>query len=619
MKRIRQVHEGKLLAAAQQLADAKRNVDRDITQTRDRFNGLDSLREMKAEFEKLLEYKRQTELRLLEQEDAQRKAQRDKEYDEAILEHRKKYRVVRTQSSAISSSAAAADRSQEVPGRLQNVSQVTSLPATTAAPAAQSPLPNLAHLQAAARAADAVRVAATTPPAPLPQPVAPLPSNGTLHGLVQAPPVQSRTEQVINKIPDPPLVQPPPPKPRNPLVDARASATNPIADPSTDNLRRSSGFSAINQASFYSTSFHANASLPPPPNPIPSQVTSSGTAQQARRPLPGGSEATSHDTARTPLSQLLAHSDLTWLTQTKRKADGNDGAKATKKARHSEGTGQQATNASPSVSKGAVDRTPMTDRTVTFNEVYQGGQATHPHHMHEFPANSGVYYILKCEGRGHTVHFRDTLVGPAKHLHSQIHNNMSKDHSLAVRTLGYRVVDATPQLVAENNTAFKRRLDTGYQPINDINKKTPATASRRQSMGAASRSTLVAPGPKAAPAVSHPPSPRVEKTLRPEKGAVQITDPIAGELYRGYWPANKTWYVVMVLAWGDQLVCGLSGNLVKHNLLATKPRRPKVSVPGCYVLSETGEEIVGWADGFGAGGEKVHKRQFPVMFFDKSW
>jgi hypothetical protein len=89
---IREVHEKKIIASTQALADAKRRVEEETNGIFNKFNALDSLNQMREEYAKLLEYRRENELRLLDVAEVGGKQIRDKEYEHAVLEHRKKHR-----------------------------------------------------------------------------------------------------------------------------------------------------------------------------------------------------------------------------------------------------------------------------------------------------------------------------------------------------------------------------------------------------------------------------------------------------------------------------------------------------------------------------------------------
>lgn len=121
----------------------------------------------------------------------------------------------------------------------------------------------------------------------------------------------------------------------------------------------------------------------------------------------------------------------------------------------------------------ALDKSPghrrqRSQRTISFNEVYQGGKPLYKHIIVEYPAQSGEYYILRCDQHG--VHFNlNPLAGAAKHLHSAQHGHMSKERAQAVDLLGYRVIDCTNELLEKNNDMVKKAFtEEGYKPFSSV-------------------------------------------------------------------------------------------------------------------------------------------------------
>lgn len=104
-------------------------------------------------------------------------------------------------------------------------------------------------------------------------------------------------------------------------------------------------------------------------------------------------------------------------------------------------------------------------RSITFDELYQGGKPEYKHIIVEYPPDSNKWYILRCDE--HVVHFGlKPLLGAAKHLHSSQHSNLSKHHSLAVDLLGILVQDCDAEKVAKNNAMVAKAFENGYHPFN---------------------------------------------------------------------------------------------------------------------------------------------------------
>lgn len=106
---------------------------------------------------------------------------------------------------------------------------------------------------------------------------------------------------------------------------------------------------------------------------------------------------------------------------------------------------------------------PVSKRSISFDEVYQRGQAEYKHLIIEFPPNEGNWYILKCEEHG--MHFGlNPLRSAAKHLNSSKHKKMSQQHWLAVEVLGYFVFDCDAAMAERNNAAVTKAFERGYKP-----------------------------------------------------------------------------------------------------------------------------------------------------------
>src|SRR3569833_2827604 len=105
------------------------------------------------------------------------------------------------------------------------------------------------------------------------------------------------------------------------------------------------------------------------------------------------------------------------------------------------------------------------ERSISFDEVYQDGNAKYKHTIVEYPPSSRTWYILRCDEHG--VHFGPKpLLGAAKHLHSIQHNNLPKHHSLAIELIGHRVRDCNMELAFKNNMAVRKAFSEGYAPFN---------------------------------------------------------------------------------------------------------------------------------------------------------
>ena len=251
---------------------------------------------------------------------------------------------------------------------------------------------------------------------------------------------------------------------------------------------------------------------------------------------------------------------------------------------------------------------PVVKRTIDFNEVYQDGDAEYKHVIVQYPQgdSGGNWYILKCDTHG--VHFNcNPLHGAAKHLHSNQHNHMSKEHALAIRELGHLVWDCNKELAEKNNAAVKEAFAKGYKPFN----RNQLSKTERRSMGFADPETPSArktqPG-----AAGQRKKDKVGAESAQHAGSKEfagVAYPVDGELYLAYWSKTKTRYAVILLPWGDlKPSTGMQGTLLGTGLLEKPPK--------CYTIDRVTREITGWAEGYEDGGRLVTKRDFPVMYFD---
>lgn len=118
----------------------------------------------------------------------------------------------------------------------------------------------------------------------------------------------------------------------------------------------------------------------------------------------------------------------------------------------------------PAPTLSASDDQPQGPRTVTFDEVYQDGQAEHKDHIIEYPPKSNQWYILKCEE--HHLRFKQRpLRGAAKHMDSRAHGFKGRNADLALQHFGYRVIGCDAMRADINNNEVSRAVAEGYQPI----------------------------------------------------------------------------------------------------------------------------------------------------------
>ncbi|KAI5860909.1 hypothetical protein GGS23DRAFT_579460 [Durotheca rogersii] len=250
-------------------------------------------------------------------------------------------------------------------------------------------------------------------------------------------------------------------------------------------------------------------------------------------------------------------------------------------------------------------------RTVTFDEVYREGNAEYKDTIVEWPVGSRNWYILKCEE--HDLHFsRNAVLGAAKHLNGLGHGFPDRNRTVAVQTLGYRVLGCTESLVRLNNQAADEAYANGYKPPVSKLAKSHRIA-RKGKQGSGQGPTKLASTRPSIPTAKAPGalavSPRPQSVSGPRNG---IAHPRSFRIYNGLWRDVGQVCPLVILGWHDRDGSGLrDGHPTCTDLLKQNARRPD-----CYIYKL--DTIVAWAPGYEHGGSKVQLREFPAMFFDPS-
>ncbi|KAG6361260.1 hypothetical protein INS49_009484 [Diaporthe citri] len=248
-------------------------------------------------------------------------------------------------------------------------------------------------------------------------------------------------------------------------------------------------------------------------------------------------------------------------------------------------------------------------RTISFAEVYQDGKAQFKHQIFEYKTGSGNWYIVKCDEHGVHFKFGNPVHGAAKHVHSPQHDMQPKTHDLAIEICGYLVTDCNAELAKLNNDEYQRAVaEDGYEPYNrnlltkegrqrtDNHKKQPKT--EREGGEIHVNGDLTSSKPH---------------KVREQKPAASITVPKDCHFYQGLWQSNKKWYSLVVLPIrpdGSLREVGLKERFQELPLMQT--------VPKCYRVDRVSLQIKGWQPAYEDGEAKAKKREYPVMFFDRT-
>ncbi|KAI1098366.1 hypothetical protein F4804DRAFT_338281 [Jackrogersella minutella] len=278
----------------------------------------------------------------------------------------------------------------------------------------------------------------------------------------------------------------------------------------------------------------------------------------------------------------------------------------------------------------STENTHHQERTITFNEVYQNGNAKHKDTIVEWPINSRKWYILKCEE--HSLRFtRNSVQGAAQHLNGNGHGFPDRNRDLAVKTLGYLVLDCTKGLAKLNNQIAEEAYASGYRPPGSgLKRRRDDSPQNQQVVGqdpikpSSYRADSLAPGlTKRMISTLKKPVAKARQALSTQSSQKSpglrggITHPKTFHIYYGNWKATDNQeernqiYPVMILGWDHQNGSGLKDLDLNNTGLIKKKNQP----PSCYIYDSN--KIIGWAPGYEDGGSKVRWRKFPVMFFDE--
>ncbi|KPM43285.1 hypothetical protein AK830_g3269 [Neonectria ditissima] len=240
-------------------------------------------------------------------------------------------------------------------------------------------------------------------------------------------------------------------------------------------------------------------------------------------------------------------------------------------------------------------------RTIDFEEVFQNGNAEIKHTIVHF---QDEWYIIKCDEHGLT--FEDNpMHAAAKHLSGAEHNHMTKEHYLAIRHLGVKVLNCSEELAEQNNEVTLEALRRGYKPVTStaeakrlkrhtVHDLLPVQSELEEEFYCEKEETVT---------IS-----RDDRMARKEFEG--ITNPTAGDIYRGVHYSSNFWYAVLVLpgvATDKDVDIGVSATIQDLGLTESLP-------PCCDFDVKTG--VLTWKKDYEDGGPSINQRQFPVMYFD---
>lgn len=230
------------------------------------------------------------------------------------------------------------------------------------------------------------------------------------------------------------------------------------------------------------------------------------------------------------------------------------------------------------------------ERTIDFDEVYQNGNPKYKHTIIEYPKESDKWYILRCDQHG--VHFgARPLPGAIMHLNGKDHDQLPKDGALAIRQIGIRVQYCNAEKAKTNNVMFDQALAAGYRPFR---------ASARE---VGEEPEQVEQSASHDPRASTPPTQARQEKPEAFGG---IMEPTVGEIYCVWYKPGRAYYAALMLPTGSFEPVGIAGDIAKTGLITY--------VPACYRKLE--KKILGWTHDYEAGGCRVHRRKFPMMYLE---
>ncbi|CAG7559058.1 unnamed protein product [Fusarium equiseti] len=100
-----------------------------------------------------------------------------------------------------------------------------------------------------------------------------------------------------------------------------------------------------------------------------------------------------------------------------------------------------------------ITTSPLTKRTIRFNEVHGDGHRC----WCRIIERNGHYYIFKCKEHGKLFSAKDPLKAATSHL--RLHSGLKSNNKNAFKYLGYRVVDCNEARRMENQTTVDRFLE----------------------------------------------------------------------------------------------------------------------------------------------------------------
>ncbi|KAJ3550307.1 hypothetical protein NM208_g30 [Fusarium decemcellulare] len=247
--------------------------------------------------------------------------------------------------------------------------------------------------------------------------------------------------------------------------------------------------------------------------------------------------------------------------------------------------------------------TQHSEKCISFEEVFQNGNAPVKTTIIQFPKGHGPWFILRCDQHG--LNFRShPLKGASAHLRSGKHGRLRYSSGIAViQHFGVEVLGCNEELAETNNAAVTKADQSTLEPlairVNDNAKTrhlTPRKEKRRK-LPSSNRSRESSAGGAD------------DKTPSKLQNSDAILNPAPGWIYLAYWETVRAWYPALILpqSHDDFDDIGVPDTPEDLGLMER--------VPKCYIYDASTKGLK-WKAGYEDGGPLVAKRKFPVLFFN---
>ncbi|KAM6506780.1 hypothetical protein FALCPG4_018609 [Fusarium falciforme] len=235
-------------------------------------------------------------------------------------------------------------------------------------------------------------------------------------------------------------------------------------------------------------------------------------------------------------------------------------------------------------------------RSISFDQVFQNGNAATKHVIIQYPLNDGDWFILRCDE--HDVSFKNQR-GAAAHLRSSKHGGTWQvSTSMVIKNFGIEVIDCDATLAGKNNLIA---LESGQEEAKPrAPKKRPITY--RTTSAREKRSKLYAKRAES--------DQQTNKRRQLKQGVRNgIPSPAPGQIYLAYDEAATSWLPALILPHNGLEDLSTPSSLENLGLMG--------HIPECYAYNPQTKEL-SWKSGYGNGEALTMERRFPAIFFDGS-